>query len=357
MARVFANSVLERRRARGLSQADLARGGGISRQAVAAIESGRVQPGVMIALALARTLGSSVEDLFGALSETRLDAELTRPTSEGSRASVAIVGGRVIARPLDSHEAALSEPAGALVASVAQGRAAIEPLAQPERLETTVFVAGCEPALGLLAAHVNAGAEAAVWFAASNRDALADLRAQRVHAAALHGSAEELQRLVQRAGEAVDLYELATIEEGWILAHNNPKKLRGARDLGRTGIRLANRRAGSAARALLDAELRRAGVASRTVSGYSQALDGHADVARAVAFGYADIGIGVACVAEAFHLNFIPLRSERCVLAINRGERRHRGVISLVNALRSTAFRRDLSSFGPYDTTHLGEIQ
>ena len=78
-------------------------------------------------------------------------------------------------------------------------------------------------------------------------------------------------------------------------------------------------------------------------------------MARAVAFGYADIGLGVASVADAFRLSFIPLRSERCVLIARRSDRRHAGVTALVSALRSTAFRRDLIAFGPYDTTRLGE--
>lgn len=356
MAKAVANLVAGRRRARGLSQAELGRAAGISRQAVGAIESGRVQPGVEVALAIAHALESSVEDLFepGA---PRLDAELAAPAAGGTRAAVAFVGGRIVARALDQREAALPEPAGALIAATAHGRAQLEPLAHSERLEATVFVAGCEPALGLLAAHVNAASGTAVWFAASNRDALADLRAQRVHAAALHGTSDELQRLLLRAGDAVDVYEVAAIEEGWIVARDNPKRLRGARDLGRTGIRLANRGAGSAARALLDAELRRAAVATRSVAGYAQALTSHADVARAVAFGYADIGIAVAGVAQAFQLDFIPLRGERCLVAVRRSERRHKGVVALVSALRSNAFRRDLSAFGPYDTAHLGEAR
>src|SRR5579872_7474711 len=119
-------------------------------------------------------------------------------------------------------------------------------------------------------------------------------------AALLHGSNEEVRRLVQRAGDdAVDVHEFAMVEEGWIVGRDNPKKLRGARDLGRGGVRLANRAIGAGARTLLDAELRRAGVAAQSVAGYGHAVAGHADVARAVAFGYADIGLGVAEIGRA----------------------------------------------------------
>ena len=344
------------RRARGLSQGELARAAGVSRQAIGAIETGRVQPSVVLALSLARALSSSVEELFGAGDGPQLEAELSgRGVSGHARAAVAVIDGRIVARRLDAREASMPEPAGALIASASNGVAQLEPIARRTHLESTIFLAGCEPGLGLLGAHVNANAGRAAWFGASNRDALADLCARRVHVAALHGSAQELERMLQRVDAPLDLYELGSTEEGWIIAHGNPKKLRGARDLGRAGLRIANRITGSAARALLDAELRRAGVQSATLAGYRQALDGHADVARAIAFGYADIGIGVAGVADAFKLSFIPLRKERCVLAMRRSDRAHAGIGTLIATLRSSAFRRDLAAFGPYDVTRLGE--
>src|SRR6476661_1212786 len=57
---------------RGLTQDELARRAGLSRQALGAIESGVYQPGVGAALALARELGHSVEALFGSAGEPSL---------------------------------------------------------------------------------------------------------------------------------------------------------------------------------------------------------------------------------------------------------------------------------------------
>ena len=332
MTSTVARALAARRRLRELSQGDLARAAGVSRQAIGAIEAGRSVPGVSLAIAIARALDTSVEDLFGAAQAPQPggdSAGVARP-----RAAAAMVAGRQVNRQLDP----------------------LDPLATPARLESVVFIAGCEPALGLLAAHVKTADGDAVWFAASNREAIADLRERRVHAALLHGSNDEVQRLVHRASDdPVDVYEFAMIEEGWIVGRGNPKKLRGARDLGRGGVRLANRAVGSGARALLDSEIRRAGVVPGSVLGYGHTVAGHADVARAIAFGYADVGLGVAAVADAFRLSFLPLRNERCVLVIRRSDRRHPGVGALVSALRSTSFRRDLAAFGPYDITRLGE--
>ena len=53
------------RQARGFSQQQLAGMAGVSRQAVSAVESGLSDPSLRVALALARALGMTVEELFG----------------------------------------------------------------------------------------------------------------------------------------------------------------------------------------------------------------------------------------------------------------------------------------------------
>jgi putative transcriptional regulator len=58
------NRVREARQQRGLTQQDLAGMTGVSRQTIIAIERGGYAPSVTLALALARALQSSLEDLF-----------------------------------------------------------------------------------------------------------------------------------------------------------------------------------------------------------------------------------------------------------------------------------------------------
>ena len=53
------------RQARGFSQQQLAGMAGVSRQAVSAVESGLSDPSLRVALALARALGMTVEEVFG----------------------------------------------------------------------------------------------------------------------------------------------------------------------------------------------------------------------------------------------------------------------------------------------------
>ncbi|MGW6128843.1 helix-turn-helix transcriptional regulator [Cellulomonas sp. NPDC055163] len=64
--RATGNPVRHQRRALKVTQAELAEATGVSRQTVIAIEQGDYAPSVFLALRIARTLGSTVEDLFGA---------------------------------------------------------------------------------------------------------------------------------------------------------------------------------------------------------------------------------------------------------------------------------------------------
>jgi len=52
--------------ARGLSQADLAKATGVSRQTINSIETGRYVPSLPLALALGRFFGVPIEEMFDA---------------------------------------------------------------------------------------------------------------------------------------------------------------------------------------------------------------------------------------------------------------------------------------------------
>ncbi len=58
------NDVRELREAKQLSQGDLALALGVSRQSVNAIETGRYNPTLPLAIAIARYFGRTVEEVF-----------------------------------------------------------------------------------------------------------------------------------------------------------------------------------------------------------------------------------------------------------------------------------------------------
>lgn len=71
------NIIRSLRTDRGWSQAALADQLGVSRQSVNAIETGKYDPSLPLAFAIARLFGKSIEEIFedGSASETKLAAE------------------------------------------------------------------------------------------------------------------------------------------------------------------------------------------------------------------------------------------------------------------------------------------
>jgi putative molybdopterin biosynthesis protein len=330
----------ERRLARGLSQREIALAAGVTRQAIGALESGRAQPSITVAFALARALDVTVEELFGTNDRREQPAASRRRPVRSRRCAAARIGERIVSRPLDPQ------------------LLAIEPVhADGPGIESTIFVAGCETGIGLLTGHLNAAARGyrAIWFSATNREALADLRFERAHLAAIHGSPEEMKRLLGLRGPGPrKLVAFASQDEGWLLARGNPRRFRNAAQVLRENVTIVNRPRGSAARALLDEQVRAARRDPATVPGYARELRGQLDAGRAVADGFADAAIGMRSVAHLFDLDFLPLRTERCVLVIPRNRLRHPGVGALLETLRSEAFRRDLDALDAYDVDAAG---
>ncbi len=324
MARIDAAGLETLRRARGLSQRALADAAGITRQAVGAIESGRMQPSVGIALGLARALDTNVEELFGSRRE---------PEPPPARIATATIAGRSVKHALDAEHLAI-EPAESSVPNV--------------------FIAGCDLAVGLLTRHAMQRSRDArvLWLTMTNRAALDALARGDVHAAVVHNGASG--RRAARS-DAVARFELATTEAGWLAGRGNPLGFRGAADLVRTKARVVNRPAGAGARQLLDQQLRRARVDPQRLSGYQRELAGQLDAGRAIAQGFADAAVGMASVAQLFDLSFVPLREERCTLLVPRASLASGEIRALLDALRSNAFRRDLAALNAYDVHRTGE--
>ena len=165
------------RQARGFSQQQLASMAGVSRQAVSAVESGHSDPSLRVALALAQALGLSVEELFGpgepAAPVTAVSVAPLRGRTD--RVALAPVGDRFVALPLRGDTGAglgflpaggLANPANVAVSAVSASAVnnsaassghradagleliAVRPIGPPR---PTLVVAGCDPALPLLA--------------------------------------------------------------------------------------------------------------------------------------------------------------------------------------------------------------
>lgn len=295
------------REARGIGQSELAQRIGISRQALAKLESGVSQPSVMTALLLARELECSVEQLF-ALAQPARTTACEGELEPGQRVIVGRVAGRWVAHAIDELEGPTR--ADGVVRARGEGDTwRIEHTREPEALVEPLLIAGCAPSLGLLVELARERGLALRWLPCDSGRALELCRRGLVHLAGMHlydsdsgqYNAPQARRALARPG----MLALTRWSAGLALAPGNPLGLRKASDLRRTRAspRVATRQPGSGAAALLDrhvGELARPGPRARS----------HRDVARLIVAGAADVGVTIEPVARAAGLEFMPLADE-----------------------------------------------
>jgi putative molybdopterin biosynthesis protein len=386
------------RQARGFSQQQLASMAGVSRQAVSAVESGHSDPSLRVALALARALGLSVEELFGPgepaapVTATSL-APVARP---GDRVSLAPVGDRFVALPLRGDPgtglgflpagglAALggvvprvpggpegpaaprgpAPAAGDAVADAARdaardatGEAApevisVRPLGPPR---STLVVAGCDPALPLLAYPLALldPPVAFAWWPCGSGAALRLARQGLVHAAGVHAQAGRAdgRPLPEGAGHV----GFTAWREGIALRPELSSAVTGLDAIARHRLRIVNREPGAEARRLLDAECRRLGLSADDLPGYDTRAAGHLQVASAVSAGLAAAGVASEPAARAYGLAFIPLAEERFTLVIPAEHTASREVQALLKVLASPWLLAQLASLPGYDAATCGD--
>jgi putative molybdopterin biosynthesis protein len=366
MATESSNSVREVREKRGLSQIALACAIGLTRQSVHAIERGRATPAVDVALRIARALDCSVETLFG---EARTDAELTAEwalddcDTRADRVALANVRGRWLAYGLAKDRVLRSADAMVRQSSRCKGtdRLLLDPLRPSAESRENVVIAGCAPALGLLADRLNAAAGPGrfSWFGLSSTAALKALSLSRVHVAGVHlvdlhtGEANVPDVRRYMSSQPVVLVTLARWEVGLIVQKGNPKRIAKVSHLVRRGLRLVAREPGSGARRLLEQELKHAGTSLDVVKHAQLIASGHLEVAQAVALGAGDVGIATRDAAIAFDLDFIALAEERYDLVVPRDDLTDPRLVRMFDVMTATPLRRELTSLG-YDVAPSG---
>ncbi len=158
-------------------------------------------------------------------------------------------------------------------------------------------------------------------------------------------------------GRRVALLTLAHRRLGLLVAPGNPHGIRGLADLARPGLRFVNRQRGSGTRVWLDAHLRALGVEGAQIAGYEDEETTHLGVARAVAEGRADAGLGIQAAALAYGLDFAPLALERYDLVFPEEVWKTPACQALVEAIRSPAFRAAVEAVGGYETGETGEVR
>lgn len=339
------------RKARGVGVADLASQAGITRQAVYAIEAGTYVPNTVVALHLARSLETSVEELFALDPDEgpgpeRKSFELlddAAPIAPGEPIQICRVGRRAIGVAPPLFPAYLPVADGIVTAP---GLAAIA--AEPDDANR-LLIAGCDPALSVLAAWAREAGADVVLANANSARALEWLRAGKIDIAGTH--------LNEPAGAArgYSVVTFALWEEGFVVRRGNPKDIRRVEDLANPRVEFVNREEGSGSRRLFDSVLKAAGMNIAGVKGARNVAPGHLAAAWAVASGTVDCCIAAGSAARRFGLDFIPLAAERFELVLHKRDLQRKAVQNVLDILNRSRFRRQLEVVAGYDVSRAGE--
>lgn len=363
------NQLHKIRRARGLGATEIARMVGVSRQTIYAIESGDYVPNTAVALQLARVLEVGVEDLFSLARTERapasVRAELLAAGNEayvsGELVRLGRVGKRKVAVPAPRVPMFLSDADGAII-SQEKGRAMVREVTEPAPERNALVVAGCDPALSILASELNSMGTDVITVACSSREALSWLRKGFVHVAGTHlcdRKTGEYNLPVVRSlfgKNNVHVVTFAEWQEGLAVARGNPKRIRSVADLSDKQIRIVNREKGSGARELLDSNLEAAGITPTSLRGYDFIVPGHLAAALAVANGQADCACVTISAAKCFGLDFIPLSTSRFDLILAASQMDALGIRNLLDALNRANLRRKLAMLAGYEVRHTGDM-
>jgi molybdate-binding protein/DNA-binding transcriptional regulator YhcF (GntR family) len=158
-------------------------------------------------------------------------------------------------------------------------------------------------------------------------------------------------------GKRLALVTLAHRRLGLILPAGNPQAVRTLLDLARSGLRFVIRPPGAGTRVWLDTSLRRAGLSPEEIEGYTDEKLTHSQVARAVAEGQAEVGLGLEAAAQAFGLDFIPLTRERYDLAILASSFERGAIQALLAWLQQGSARLALADLAGYDSSETGKVR
>jgi putative molybdopterin biosynthesis protein len=155
-------------------------------------------------------------------------------------------------------------------------------------------------------------------------------------------------------GRRLVLLTLVHRSMGLMLPPDDSPKVQGLADLTRQNVQFVNRQPGSGTRVWLDAQLKGLDVSPDEILGYNREELTHLAVARAIADGEANVGLGIHAAAAAYGLAFVPLTQERYDLVFPESVWETPAAQTVADLIRSSSFQESVSRLGGYDTSSSG---
>lgn len=312
----------------------------MTRSLVGAAEAGRQHPSVQAALGLARALGTSVEALF-ASEATGAVPVVGAAAPPGSAVLTVRVGDRLV---VESTTHRVASPEQWTVGDAVVGGAGLEWL--PGGRTDGVVIAGCDPALGLLAELVaRTSHHRVVTVHASTGRAVEALAAGTVHGVLVHATAGELPP----SPVPVRRWHVARWAVG--LASASGAAPLSVVELAERGSSVAQRDGGAGSQVALVRALRRAGI-EHDLTGPTG--EGHLDVARRVRTGQVHAGVTMEAAARALGLGFTELEVHEAELWIDERHAALPETGAVGSVLGDAAFLRRAELLPGYDLAGCG---
>ena len=328
------------REAAGLTQSELARRAGVSRQLVGAVEAGRHLPRVDAALAVAEALGCDVAALFP--TSTHVTTVAGTAPAEGQVVRLGRVGEHLVTAP-----ARLGADGWDIADGVVENGVVV-PFGP---MGPGLVVAGCEPGLALLERMLRESGMGAMSATASSATAAKALAAGRLHAAVVHGPCGDAGIEAARFGRKQDLTPpVAFVIARWRVGLAGPKDTGEAwwQDALAGRVEVVQREPGAGVQASFENALL---VNTERVAG--PVVSTHMEAARrAVLTGIP--GVTMEPAALAVGARFHPLETHEAQLWVAQEWRHEPIVTEALNTLTSERFQRRLRAVGGYDLSNSG---
>ncbi|MEN8098566.1 MAG: substrate-binding domain-containing protein [Chloroflexota bacterium] len=158
-------------------------------------------------------------------------------------------------------------------------------------------------------------------------------------------------------GEQLALVTLFHRELGMMISPSCRLSFDSLEDLGQTGITFVNRQPGSGTRVWLDAQLRNKGIDTSAIGGYHSSFPTHLSVARVLAEGGGDVGLGTRSAADSYGLRFTTLVQERYELVCRESTFHQSEMTLLFELLDSTDFTRAAEHLSGCDFSQSGTVR
>ncbi len=139
-------------------------------------------------------------------------------------------------------------------------------------------------------------------------------------------------------------------EQGLVVAKDNPKSIKGFKDLIKKDVTFINRNLGSGTRILTDLNIRKIAkrkskdfeeIASQ-IKGYTVEAKSHSAVAMAVVQNKADVGVAIKAVTRNQPLEFIPIMKEQFDFLVQKSRLNKTPVRLFLETLASKEFKEQL---------------